>query len=269
MEELEVGKPEEILRRIDFQKIVPSEDLAKRMGSKIYILTHGVMKDEFRLKHIEGDFDVETDFENVEQKKQEIRDKLGIYSETELQNLKRRFEAVGYIEQKEDSAAYKLTEEGRYLFHTYLQMVSIYRISKMIEYAQINNNLEALEGIGDTKEHVSDLSEEMNAELRENFRKEGVRPEDQVADETRAGLTDNRLGTNFMYDKLTLTVQELHSRIQKLTQERFASIMEEGQDEAEEILEIMDLIDGLAEKPHTPNFETPEPPEDMYEQLNK
>lgn len=53
------------------------------------------------------------------------------------------------------------------------------------------------------------------------------------------------------------------------TKDRFASIMEEGQDEAEEILEIMELIDGLAEKPHTPNFETPEPPEDMYEQLNK
>jgi hypothetical protein len=247
MKEVKLGKPEELIRRIDFTEIVPSDDKAQRIGSKVYILSHGVINDKFYLRNIKGDL------EGIDKPPEKIREKIGVYSETELENLKREFLDTGYLEQEEGSSAYSLTERGRILFETYIELFRALQISKKIEYRKVENNLESLENLEDVRKDTGELSDEMKDELAERM-KAGERPEEVFVSEGRFQNVNNQKELNKLIDQLYQKSLDVGDSIQKLQLYSIA----DNRGRVEETEEIQELSQKLTEKPYAPDFLVPD-----------
>ena len=165
MEKVEIGEPERLLKEIDFSSIVPDEKRALRIGSKVYILALGMIKDEFYLSNIKGDL------EGIDKTPVQLRNEINVYSETELENIKRSFLTSGYLKQEEGSSAYRITDLGEFLFRTYIKLFRCHQLSKKIEHLEIEKNLSALESLETTREDTSSLPEDMKEEIIEKMRK--------------------------------------------------------------------------------------------------
>ena len=151
--------PGEFLIQLDFQELIPAGQDSKRIGSKAYILSHGVFNDGFTLKEIKGDI------EGADIKPEEVRDKLGVYSETELENLKKDFMDKDLLEQKRTRGPYYLTDLGFQLLETYVNLIRLNNLVKKFEHIQTQNQLYMLENLGKLPLTSSDLSPSKRKEL--------------------------------------------------------------------------------------------------------
>lgn len=154
-------KPGEFLIQLDFQKLMSAGSKSKRIGSKAYILSHGLFNDGFTLKEIKGDID------GAEITSEEVRDKLGIYEDTELENLKKGFIEKGLLEQKQTRGPYYLTDLGFQLLETYVNLIRLNKLAKKFEHIQTQNQLYLLENLGKLPITTGDI-ESMQDELSED-----------------------------------------------------------------------------------------------------
>jgi hypothetical protein len=262
MEKLEVGDAEELLRRIDFSEIVPSEKNALRVGSKTYILSHGIINEKFYLRNIKGNLN------GIDKKPEDVRNKINVYSETELENLKRRFLNVGYLEQEEGSSAYKITTKGRYLFEAYKLLFRMHQIAKKMEYLRIDTSLHKLESLENAVKDTGELSPEMQEDLFDDFKK-GVRPNEKYVNIEQIEGSQDQIEIAELKDKFLIGATSLRDIIMSLNNYQ---ILEPEKDISEEKEELLALADKLNENASVPDFEIPdsteEPALDWKDKIN-
>lgn len=241
----ELVEPEKFLIQLDFEELVPAGPESKRIGSKAYILSHGIFNDGFTLKEIEGDID------GAEMKKEEVRNKLGVYSDTELQKLKRNFLEKDLLVQKQTRGPYYLTDLGFNLLETYVNLIRLDKVVKKFQYIQTKNQLYILENLGKLPITPDDLP---------TFYQEEV-----------AEMTE----TEKMWEKVdTVAVQEEtddRDKPKKLMKKFFRAIFEENMEPLENlertIKKGVDVVRDSAEE--LENNGCSEEAEEIYEMIEK
>jgi len=243
MEKVEIGEPEKLLKEIDFSKVVPDKDKTLKIGSKVYILSHGMISEEFYLSDIKGDLN------GVDQSPEDVRKQMNVYSETELENIKRSFLKSGYLEQENGSSAYTISGLGVTLYLTYVQLFRCFQISKEIEYLEVEKNLTALNDVVDIGEDTSDLSQDMKEEIIQKMEKDKEYSPPFV-DEKRFSNTrkGSQIKTRIM--EFINGVYDVKDNIRLLKfQAQHRSEMSR-----EEIHEIEELLEILLDKDFTPDL---------------
>lgn len=229
------------MQEIDFSEIIPSENKALRIGSKAYILSHGVMNDEFRLKHIKGDLN------GIDRKPEKVRESLNVYSETELENLKRRFLSKGYLEQKEDSAAYTLTEKGMALLQTYVNLAQANQFIKLLEFGRLDDQLQLLTNLRDIRKSPKDMSSSRKEKLLQEMDETGQRPDEIWQEKVKESVKQN-------YDADS-DLDEVVENLLHQVNVGARALIELGADEgSEELEEINSMFKKLTAKPSAPEF---------------
>ncbi|EHK02055.1 hypothetical protein HRED_05968 [Candidatus Haloredivivus sp. G17] len=249
MEKVEIGEPERLLKEIDFSKVVLDEKKALRIGSKVYILALGMVNNEFYLSNIKGDL------EGVDKSPEEVRKEINVYSETELENVKRSFLNSGYLKQQEGSSSYRITDDGKLLFQTYLKLFRCFQLSKKMEYLEIEKNLSGLESLEEIRKDTSTLSQEMKEEMIEKME----RGENHSEQFVHVGLADNKETEGQINRNAIQFLNELwdvKENILKLKNEALYN----PEMSSEEIDELEQLLERVSDPVSNPEF--------MEEQLN-
>lgn len=249
MEKVEIGEPERLLKEIDFSKVVPDEKKALRIGSKVYILALGIVNNEFYLSNIKGDL------EGVHKSPEEVRKEIKVYSETELENIKRSFLNSGYLKQQEGSSAYRISGIGKQLFQTYLKLFRCFQLTNKMEYLEIEKNLSGLEILEEIRKDTSTLSQKMKEEMIEKM-EEGKNHSEQFV---HVGLADNKETESQINRNAIQFLNELwdvKENILKLKNEALYN----PEISSEEIDELEQLLERVSNPSSNPEF--------MEEQLN-
>jgi hypothetical protein len=237
--------PGEFLIQLNFQELMPAGQKSKKIGSKAYILSHGIFNDGFTLKELKGDI------EGAEINPEEVRHKLGVYSETELENLKKDFLDKELLEQKRTRGPYYLTDLGFQVLETYVNLIRLNKLAKKFEYLRTQNQLYLMKNLGklpitsgDIESMQDDLSEWTETQKRwEDF--DIGAGQDSVDDREKP----KKLMTEFfrgIIEEEKETLERLEKEIQKgvdMIQDNVEDLDSNGcHDEAEEIEAMVERI---------------------------
>lgn len=251
-------EPGKFLIQLDFQEIIPAGKESKKIGSKAYILSHGIFKDGFTLKEIKGDI------EGAEISSKEVRDKLGVYSETELEKLKRDFIDDGLIKQKRNRGPYYLTDLGFKLLETYVNLIRLDKLVKEFEHDQTQNQLNILENLGKFPITSEDLSKERKEELYDMVKHSGMwagtgigkqdgseesnTPKEQMTEAFRQRIKGDKRPLEKLEKKIQRGVAVIEKSKDELSNENC-------HDEAEEISDMLERITQRVELKELENLE--------------
>ncbi len=241
----EFVKPGQFLIQMDFQEFIPGEDKSLRVGSKAYILTRGVIEDEFNLQQIKGEV------EGVEYTPEEVRREIRIYSETELENLKRQFLERGYLKQEEKPGPYQITTKGLLLWNTYGNLVRLKALLNKFEYKLSEEQLYLVKNVGklpitsknlsgENEEKIEQLIEERKMWEDEEDLEDGTAARELMKESFQADFRDGILEL----EKIDQEIQDCIEEIEFFTD---CSKVLDGE-KVEEVKEIEEIVKNLTSK---------------------
>jgi hypothetical protein len=241
----EFAKPGQFLIQMDFQEFIPAEDKSLRVGSKAYILTRGAIEDDFNLQQIKGEV------EGVEYTPEEVSEEIGIYSETELENLKRQFLERGYLKQEEKPGPYQITTKGLVLWNTYRHLVRLKALLNKFEYKLSEEQLYLMKSVGklpitsenhsvENEEKIEQLTEESKMWDDEEDLEDGTAPRELMKESFQADFRDGVLEL----EKIDQEIQDCIEEIEFFTD--WSKVLEG--EKVEEVKEIEEIVKNLISK---------------------
>lgn len=279
---VEIVRPEPLLLQLNFSELLPEAENPRKIGSRAAILLLAETKDEVTLNEIKGCL------EGVNIDPEDFRNRIGIYSETELENLKRELLNKGYLDQEKTRGPYQLTAKGHTLLEVYISLLKLERMVKQYEIDYIDRNRVLLQKIPSLPLTSADLTDELRERILSY--KEEYKIQKELAYTPPEGMLDaidfdyledfiqeedplpNNLpqfameeALEYLFESSVEPIRQQDKKIKEqieLIESKLDVINSDADGELEEVDEVKNLMKKIAERP-----EPPQPVSELKEEI--